>query len=134
MRLLEAGSRLGGRAWTHEVSGLQLDLGCGWFHSADRNAWIGIAEAADIHVDRTPAQWGIQFRDLGFPKPEQRKAREAFGAWMQRLELSPPPSDCAGDALDPKSEWNDYIRTIVGFISGGSVDELSIADYLAYDE
>ena len=132
--LLEAGPRLGGRAWTHEVRGLRLDLGCGWFHSADRNAWIGIAEAAGIPVDRRPAQWGNQYRDLGFPKAEQLEAHDAFGAWMHRLENSPPKSDCAGDALDPASEWNDYIRTIVGFISGSALERLSIADYLAYDE
>jgi monoamine oxidase len=132
--LLEAGSRLGGRAWTSEISGLQLDLGCGWFHSAERNAWIGIAEASGIRVDRTPAQWGNQFRDLGFPKAERVKAGEAFAAWMRRLEHSPPPSDRASDALAPDCEWNDYISTIVGFISGGSLEHLSIADYLAYDE
>ena len=132
--LLEAGPRLGGRAWTQEIAGLKLDLGCGWLHSADRNAWVGIAEAAGIAVDRRPAQWGNQYRDLGFPKEEQVVAREAFGAWMHRLECSPPASDCAGDALDPSSAWNDYIRTIVGFISGGKVERLSIADYLAYDE
>jgi monoamine oxidase len=132
--LFEAGSRLGGRAWTLDVPGLHLDLGCGWFHSAERNAWIGIAEAEGIPVDRTPAQWGNQYRDLGFPKAEQLKARGAFGAWMDRLERAPPASDCAGDALDPTSEWNDYIRTIVGFISGGRPEQLSIADYLAYDE
>lgn len=132
--LLEASARLGGRAWTHEISGLSLDLGCGWFHSADRNAWISIAEAAGVPIDRTPAQWGIQYRDLGFPKAEQIKAREAFAAWMHRLEHSPPPSDCAADSLVPECEWNDYIRTIVGFISGSSPERLSIADYLAYDE
>lgn len=132
--LFEAGSRLGGRAWTHEISGLNLDLGCGWFHSADRNAWIGIAEAAGIPIDRSAAQWGVQYRDLGFPKTEQAEARRAFAAWMQRLEGAPLPSDCAADALVPASEWNDYIRTIVGFISGGSLEQLSIADYLAYDE
>jgi monoamine oxidase len=53
---------------------------------------------------------------------------------MQRLERAPPPSDCAADALDPQSEWNPYIRAIVGFISGATVERLSIADYLAYDE
>src|SRR5689334_6362031 len=42
--------------------------------------------------------------------------------------------DCVADALDPKSEWNDYIRTIVGFISGGKPEDMSVADYLAYDE
>jgi len=132
--LLEAGPRLGGRAWTQEIAGLHIDLGCGWFHSADRNAWIGIAEAAGVHVDRTPAQWGNQYRDLGFPREERVEARDAFEAWMHRLERSPPPNDCAADALDAASEWNDYIRSIVGFISGARPESLSIADYLAYDE
>jgi monoamine oxidase len=132
--LLEAGSRLGGRAWTHDVAGLHLDLGCGWFHSAERNAWISIAASAGIPVDRRPAQWGNQYRDLGFPKAERVKAGEAFAAWMHRLERAPPSSDCAGDALPPGGEWNDYIRTIVGFISGGKPESLSISDYLAYDE
>jgi len=132
--LLEAGPRLGGRAWTHDIEGLKLDLGCGWFHSAERNAWIGIAEAAGVHVDRSPPQWGNQYRDLGFSKAERLIAGDAFAAWMHRLEHSPPASDRAADALDPASEWNDYIRSIVGFISGASPDRLSIADYLAYDE
>ncbi|HYJ42544.1 MAG TPA: NAD(P)/FAD-dependent oxidoreductase [Steroidobacteraceae bacterium] len=132
--LFEAGPRLGGRAWTHEVSGLHLDLGCAWFHSAERNSWIRIAEAAGIPIDRRPAQWGNQYRDLGFPKAERVKAGEAFAAWMHRLESSPSASDCAADALAPECEWNDYIRTIVGFISGGDPGQLSIADYLAYDQ
>jgi monoamine oxidase len=132
--LLEAGSRLGGRAWTQEVAGLNIDLGCGWFHSAERNAWIGIAEAAGIPIDRSRAQWGVQYRDLGFPPAEQTQARGAFGNWMEQLESAPPPSDCAADALDPASEWNNYIRTIAGFISGGKLEQLSVADYLAYEE
>ena len=53
---------------------------------------------------------------------------------MQQLHASPPHSDRAADALAPNGEWNNYIRTIVGFISGGNLDQLSVADYLAYDE
>ena len=130
--LLEASSRLGGRAWTHEVAGLHLDLGCGWFHSAERNAWVSIAEAAGVSIDRSPAQWGTQYRDLGFPPEEQAEARQAFATWMRQLEGS--PGDCAADALTPHGEWNDYIRTIVGFISGANLEQLSVADYLAYEE
>jgi monoamine oxidase len=132
--LLEAGPRLGGRAWTHEGSGLRLDLGCGWFHSAERNSWIAIAEAAGVPIDRRPAQWGNQYRDLGFPKSDQAKAHAEYAEWMQRLEHAPPASDCVADALASDGEWNDYIRAIVGFISGASSAKLSIADYLAYDE
>ncbi len=132
--LIEASSRLGGRAWTHEVAGLNIDLGCGWLHSAERNAWIAIAEAGGVPIDRSPAQWGVQHRDLGFPRSEQADARRAFGNWMQQLEASRSPSDRASDALAPNGEWNSYIRTIVGFISGGILEQLSATDYLAYDE
>jgi len=132
--LLEAGSRLGGRAWTHDVAGLNLDLGCGWFHSAERNAWVGIAEAADVSIDRSPAQWRVQYHDLNFSPADQAAARRAIATWHGRLESSPPPSDCASDALEPRGEWNNYIRTVAGFISGGSLERLSVADYLAYDE
>jgi monoamine oxidase len=132
--LLEASSRLGGRACTHEVDGLNIDLGCGWLHSAERNAWAGVAEAAGLSIDRSPPQWGVQYRNLGFPPAEQADARRAFATWMERLHASPPPTDCAADALAPNGEWNSYIRTIVGFISGGNLEQLSVADYLAYDE
>jgi monoamine oxidase len=53
---------------------------------------------------------------------------------MQRMEHSPPPNDCAADALVPGGEWNNYIRNVVGFISGARLERLSIADYLTYDE
>ena len=41
--VLEARARVGGRAWTAEIGGFPLDLGCGWLHSAERNAWTKIA-------------------------------------------------------------------------------------------
>jgi monoamine oxidase len=132
--VLEASPRVGGRAWTHSIAGLDLDLGCGWFHSAERNAWVSIAEAAGLAVDRSTAKWGVQYRDLGFSPESQAAARQAFGAWMQVLERSPPASDCAADALPAGGEWTNYIRVIAGFISGARLERLSITDYLAYDE
>src|ERR1700722_19051268 len=55
--LLEATARVGGRAWTCEVAGMRLDLGCGWLHSADRNPWTRLAEAAGFVVDRRAPAW-----------------------------------------------------------------------------
>ena len=132
--LLEASPRLGGRAWTHEIAGLNLDMGCGWFHSAERNPWVHIAEAAGFSVSRSKAKWGVQYRDLGFPKDQQAEARAAFEGWMRMLEHAPPPGDCAADALPKGGEWSNYIRAIAGFVSGATLERLSIADYLAYDE
>ena len=63
--LVEALPRLGGRAWTARVSGLPLDLGCGWLHSADRNPLVPLAVAQGAEVDQSAAAWGMQFRNLG---------------------------------------------------------------------
>lgn len=134
VRLLEAGSRLGGRAWTHEIGGLDLDLGCGWLHSADRNSWAAIAAEANVPIDASKPAWGAQYRDLKFTPDEQSAAWQAFGSWTRRLAEAPPANDRAGDALDAAGEWNPHIRAIVGFISGASLERLSAADYVAYDE
>ena len=132
--LLEAESRLGGRAWTHGIRGLTIDLGCGWLHSAEQNSWAALARNSEIPLDLSPPAWGTQFRDLGFPPAEQAEAREAFTQWMRRMSETPPASDCAADALDERSPWNAYIRAIAGFISGARLERLSVADYVAYDE
>jgi monoamine oxidase len=132
--LLEASSRLGGRAWTQEIRGLDLDVGCGWLHSADRNSWAAIAQAAAIPIEKSRAAWGAQFHNLGFTPEEQAEAWNAFEIWTRRLASAPPPGDCAADALEPGGAWNAYLRAIVSYISGASLERLSAADYVAYDE
>lgn len=132
--LLEADARLGGRAWTREIGGHPLDLGCGWLHSAERNSWAAVAAANSIEVWKGHAAWRTQYQDLGFTPAEQSAAWEAFESWSKRLTAAPPPGDCAADALDPANEWNDHIRAIVGYISGAGPERLSAADYATYDE
>ena len=131
--LLDAAPRTGGRAYTVNVAGHALDLGCGWLHSADRNAWVGIAEASGFAIERRRPAWGQQYRDLGFPPEDQDAADEAYAAWHGRLLRDPPQSDCAADALEPGGMWNGYLQAMSGYISGAGLERLSIADYLAYD-
>ena len=132
--LIEASQRVGGRAWTQTLSGLPLDLGCGWFHSAERNPLVGLAEANGFSVLRGPTAWREQYRDLGFPPEDQRAANAAFEGFLHRLEHDPPASDCAADALEPGGRWNAYLDALSGYINGASLAQLSAADYLAYDE
>ena len=75
--VLEATARVGGRAWTCDVAGMQLDLGCGWLHSADRNPWTRIAEGAGFVVDRRAPAWGRQYQEVGFSQTDQAAARRA---------------------------------------------------------
>lgn len=132
--LLEATARLGGRAWTTEIAGYALDLGCGWLHSAERNPWTGIAEEAGLVIDRREPAWGVQYRELGFSSAEQVAARQAFDALRERLATAPPASDRAADALPVGGEWNSYLQALSGFISGAGLERISVADYTAYDE
>ena len=132
--LVEAAPRLGGRAWTLAIGGHALDLGCEYLHSADRNAFAALAEAAGLELDRRHPAWRSQFRDLGFTPEEQDAAGAAFLRWLDRLESLPPGNDRAGDALDADGEWNGYVRALCGYISGAAPDRFSAADYLAYDQ
>jgi len=132
--LIEASQRVGGRAWTQTLAGMPLDLGCGWLHSAERNPLVALAEANGFSVLRGPTAWREQYRDLGFPPEDQDAANAAFEAFMHRLEHDPPASDCAADALKPGSPWNAYLEALSGYINGASLAQLSVADYLAYDQ
>ena len=131
--LLEAGPRLGGRARSETHGRHALDLGCGWLHSGERNAWTAIAEEAGVAIDRRTPAWGQQFHDLGFTPSDQRDARAAFEAWIERMEGLPLPSDRASDALLPDCAWNGHIAAMTGFISGVGPERISVADYLTYD-
>ncbi len=131
--IVEAGGRLGGRAHTTTVAGLPLDLGCGWLHSAERNPWVGIAEAAGIAIDRTPTAWGQQWRDLGFSQADQADAGESFAAFEDRLRAG-VASDRALDAIEPGGRWNAWLEALSGYINGVELAALSVADYLAYDD
>lgn len=132
--LVEAGDRVGGRAHTVQVAGMALDLGCGWLHSAGRNSWVGIAEAAGFAVDRSRPAWGRQYRDLGFPPAERRAADAARAAFEARLRDAPPPTDRAADALEPGGRWNGFLDAMSGYVNGADLAALSVADYLAYDD
>src|SRR5258705_743686 len=76
--VLEARPRVGGRAWTmREPSGMALDLGCGWLHSADENEWAALAPTLGLTVDRTPPPWGGRRRTIAVPPPERVEFRAA---------------------------------------------------------
>lgn len=131
--LIDALPRIGGRAHTVHIDGMALDLGCGWLHSAERNPWVNVAEAMDHAIDRTPTAWHDQWRNLGFSAQEQHDAGQAFAAWNAAIRRT-VPSDRASDALDPASPWGGYIEALSSYINGAQLNDLSVADYLAYDD
>src|ERR1700761_3787623 len=79
--LIEARSRLGGRAWTvHDADGHALDLGCGWLHSADRNPWTGAAQQMGFAIEKTPPPWTNRPLEASFSRAEHGEFRNAIDA------------------------------------------------------
>ncbi|PDS81399.1 NAD(P)/FAD-dependent oxidoreductase [Rhizobium sp. L43] len=133
--LLEAGDRLGGRAWTvglSGVAGVALDLGCGWLHGARTNAWTAIAGEVGLTVDRTPAPWngGRQLQRDGV---DRHAGQEAIGAYFERLERHEGNDTDLAAMLEPGNSWNGQIRAIGTYITGAELERSSIVDYNRYD-
>lgn len=131
--LLEALDRPGGRGWTVEAAGVPLDLGCGYLHSADRNVWTGIAEAANREIDRRSPAWDRQYKHLGAAPEEWEEAGLAFDRWGERVLAEPPESDVAAELLEPGGRSNAFIQAMSGYISGDELERISVRDYAAYD-
>ena len=133
--LVEARPRLGGRAWTvHDASGHALDVGCGWLHSADRNPWVGVAQAEGLSIDKTPPPWMNRQLERNFPGGEFADYRKAFTEFYQRLdEAAQRPGDApASSLLDPASRWNPLLNATSTYISGAELDRVSLKDLDRY--
>ncbi len=132
--ILEAGGRVGGRAYTIRCEGMALDLGCGWLHSGERNPWTGIAETEGLTVDRSKARWDVQWQGLGFPPADQAAfgaAFEAFDVEVERLARGPDVPLSA--ALPVAGEWAGGIDAVVGYLDGCCAADVSLHDHRAFD-
>ena len=132
--VLEARSRAGGRAWTETIGGFPLDLGCGWLHAAERNAWAKIAESEGLSVDRTPPPWGKPALAYGLSAADEREFRAAMAAFYARLEAATGRDRALADFLEPGGKWNARLNAVSTYVNGVELDRASLADYAAYDD
>lgn len=134
--IVEARSRLGGRAWTvADGSGAAIDLGCGWLHSADRNPWSGVAEAQGRTIDKTPPPWRRRSAPIGFPLAEQSAFLDALQKFEQRLDTFSDGDDVAAATfLEPLGRWNGLIDAVGTYVSGADLERVSARDLGRYDD
>ena len=129
--IVEASERAGGRTQSAAWRGYHLDLGAGWLHSANRNPLVALAEQSELRIDRLPAAWRGQYRDLGFSNEERDAAYEAFSSFNEQVSR-PQEGDIAARALAPDGAWNAFINALSGYLNGTSLKNLSAEDYAAY--
>ena len=134
--VLEARSRVGGRAWTMRGEGLPLDLGCGWLHSADENEWAAVATTLGLALDRTPPPWGTRRSTVGFPPDELADFRDASDRFFERLHGADPAAGDrpASEFLEPGNRWNALINSLSTYISGVELDQVSVHDLNNYHD
>lgn len=118
----------------NDVIAAPLDLGCGWLHGAESNPWLTIAEGLGFHIDRTPAPWNVQYRNLGFPPEDQRAYEHAWTAFNSRMkEARQHPTDRPlGTLLLPDEPWNELLNAVSTYVSGADLDQASIHDTAGY--
>jgi monoamine oxidase len=134
--IVEARTRLGGRAWTVEAGGYAIDLGCGWLHSAKRNPWTAIAEAQGGTIDRTPPPWARAAAQPGLTAAEANAMRAALWALHERADALPEsePDRPLADFLEPGGRWNALIDAVSGYYSGAELARVSARDLGRYAE
>ncbi|MBN9083750.1 MAG: amine oxidase [Rhizobiales bacterium 62-17] len=139
--VLEARSRIGGRAWTWAstsdgFSPYGLDLGCGWLHSADQNPLVGITRSLGLTVDKTTPPWQREMPESGFPIEAQRGFRDAQNSFYERMEAEARQAGDrpAAELLEPGSPWNPLIDAISTYVNGVELDRLSVRDFDNYHD
>jgi monoamine oxidase len=135
--IVEARSRLGGRAFTVEgPSGAALDLGCGWLHSADRNPWVAIVEAEGFTIDRTAPPWSRPSLPGVFKPGEQDEFNKAMGEFFERLSAAVAKGKDmpASELLESGNRWNNLITAVGTYISGTELQNMSALDFEHYED
>jgi monoamine oxidase len=135
--LIEARSRLGGRAWSIRAGpDFPIDVGCGWLHSADRNPWTKIAMAQGLAIDRTPPPWLRLSMPIGFPLAEQENFLTALDEFRARLDSASGavPDVAVATFLERGNRWNDLINAVGTYVSGAELDQVSARDYGRYED
>jgi monoamine oxidase len=134
--LIEARSRLGGRAFTELDSGYPLDLGCGWLHSADVNPWTKIAQAQGKTIDKTPPPWMKPTAQPKFSVEDQRAFRNATSAFFRRAEEagSKDPDVPSSELLEPGDRWTPLVRAVSTYFAGVEPELVSARDFALYED
>lgn len=134
VRVLEARDRLGGRAWTIRRGDLSLDMGCGWLHSADCNPLVGLAERADVRVERGPTPWSRPALNPELGPAERRAFSRSSSAFYKRLEDAARKGvdRPAADFLPRDVRWRTLLSAISTYYNGTEPEHVSVLDFHRY--
>ncbi|MFO7859490.1 MAG: NAD(P)/FAD-dependent oxidoreductase [Ectothiorhodospiraceae bacterium] len=144
-RVLEAASRIGGRAWTESDSlGVRFDRGCAWFHCADRNPLRTQAQRLGFGYSGNPH---LVCHRLGrfVDDAEAERLRAAVAADTERLGAAgaagaDAPAAAYLEAAADHAAVRDYLLTAINAVPPAAYSTLDAAadqdtgqDWVAHD-
>ena len=132
--VLEARTRVGGRAWTYRYGRIGLDLGATWLHSADENEWGTLAPSLGFAVDPLPPPWDRPAHRANFSADERAEYHAAWDRFYARIDEAAAEGSTRpmADFFEPGGRWNGLLGAMVTYINGVEADQLVIAEYARY--
>ncbi len=137
VQVLEAGSRVGGRAFTESASlGAPFDHGASWLHDAVPNPLTPLAQqrGLTIHRQERRSKEGLMIdgqRATNADRLDYLRAIEAAEAAFEAA-TGDPDRDCA--SVLPQGPWRATVAHWLGnIINGADLGEISVQDYVAID-
>lgn len=127
-RLLEARSRIGGRAWTERTSlGVPFDRGCAWLQAAERNPFVGILRKRGHRLVRAALErlwldgrWAAGAEQAALAEAEERLDRAIAQAGRAGRDVA------VGTLWRPADRFERIAGAILGpFEAGVELDRLS---------
>lgn len=134
VRVLEARSRAGGRAWTDASLGVPFDLGATWLHDAARNPLVGLARGLGVELhDSDAARREVTFLDGRRATASEVAAYDAaWAAFEQAIAAraaGPGPDIPAAEAAPRGGAWDATVAAWQGHvIAAWPLEAMSLRD------
>jgi monoamine oxidase len=137
-RLIEGSHRVGGRAYTEEMSpGMPMDLGCHWMHSASLNPFPAIADRLGFHYRRDGA-WRMNgfMGSRRLTEAEHAEIHRGMGANYAAIGKAAARGEdvAVSDVMDLDHPWAALHAYWFALGTSHDPDEIATVDIDAYND
>ncbi len=135
--LLEASHRIGGRGYTEEIlPGVPFDLGCHWMHSASLNPLVKFADAFGLTYTKDGYERGIFANDTWGTDEDLTAMGRFYDCQNDKMqEIAAGGGDCSVlEATERENRWTPFFDYFCSLDFSSDVDQVSVADMVAYHD
>lgn len=134
INVIEARARVGGRAFTTNIAGRQLDVGAHWMHMAERNPLMPLARALGFHPRPAPQTYPLYDSGERVVGAQRRAMNQGWPRLERNLRRLGEGDASLASVLPQLGEWTDMFAFDMALYSGAPADELSARDFARMDD